>query len=661
MALPLRSKLILIMSVVVAGATVGTSLITQGYVRQMYQRKFEDDFKGEVRFFSERQLQRLSDLRKRCQRLAKSPEIIEGVAKRDSKAMDKKVQEELAEFNDVRPNDMVSRMLGLPGSRPPMVRREKGGKPEGPKSPDGPSVAVVDAQGELIMTEGGRTPQVVQRKDKKRLDQLRASMKKLASQITDEQEVAYIREDSPERGGGGRQSLREFIVTPVLAPADRSLLGALIVGVAMPDLGERALQTFSQQTSNDPHAKSDVVDESISSGFWLDGSLHTQTIREEAREIVAKAVAEHIARGQHGSGFANLRVDIPVKGETVPYALLYRVLNPDSPFPPACQVALYSLANELVAERDLQQKIISIGLVALAAALALILFISKGLTRPLLDLVRGTEEVRKGNFDVRVPVRSGDEVGRLTESFNEMAEGLKLNRKYQRLLSQVADRLVAEQLMSIEASLGGELREVSVLFCDIRGFTSLTAGMPPAEVIALLNEHMTALTTLVHEHGGVVDKFVGDMIMALFGAPSAFGDDAVRAAQCGLRMILRRDELNERGRWNFQVGIGIATGSVIAGCMGSEERLDYTVLGERVNLASRLCGQAAPGEVLIDDCTFAMLGDGSTAEPVYNLALKGYAETVTAHRLTGLEVHSEGGGNLSGTGTRRLVGAVIET
>ena len=642
MSLPLRSKLILVMSVVVAGATVGTSILTQGYVRQMYQRKFEDDFKAEVRFFSERQLQRLSDIRKRCQRLAKSDEIISGIGQREPKSIYKKVLEELQEFNDVRPDDLVSRVLGLSSQRPPLERPAKAGKPEAPKNIDRPFVGVVDAKGELIVTDDVRAlglPLVLRKTalTGKRMEQMRASMKRLASQVTDEQEVAYIMADSPD----GKQRMREFIVTPVLAKKDRSLLGAIIVGVAMPDLGERALQSFSQQTSSDPHGKDDTVDESISSGFWLDGRLHTQTIREEAREIVAKTVTEHIAKGEKGSGFAKVTVSIPVKGEMVKHALLYRVLNPDSPFSPACQVALYSLNNELVAERDLQQKLISIGLLALALALALILLVSRGLTRPLLDLVRGTEEVRKGNFEVRVPVRSKDEVGQLTESFNEMAEGLKLNRKYQRLLSQVADRLVAEQLMNIEASLGGELREVSVIFCDIRGFTSLTAGMPPGEVIALLNEHMTALTTLVHQHGGVVDKFVGDMIMALFGAPSAYGDDAMRAAQCALRMVLRRDELNDHGKWNFHVGIGIATGSVIAGCMGSEERLDYTVLGERVNLASRLCSQAAPGEVLIDDSTLSMLGTCATSEPVHDLLLKGFSQSVTAHRLTSLEVRAE--------------------
>ena len=633
------------MSLVVAGATVGTSIMTQGYVRQMYLRKFEEDFKAEVRLFSDRQLQRLSAIRKRCQNLAKDDIIIHGVEKREPRGVYAKIFDELKEFSEVKQGDPISQMLGMPAPRPPLAKPDKAAKTEiGPlKNAEVPILWVVDAQGDLIGSDegkGGGIQPLMRRAvlPPKRREQMRASMKRLAQKVTDEQEVAYVMmADTPE----GKPGVREFIVTPVLVGADRALVGAIIVGLVLPDLGERILHSFSQQISNDPHAKDDTVDESINSGFWLEGKLHTQTIRQEARAEIEKAVETHIADGHTGSGFTEIRMDLPSKGEPVPHALLYRVLNPDSPFSPACQVAVYSLANELAAEHELQTRIVSIGLLALAVALGFVLLISRGLIRPILELVKATEAVRKGDFDVQVKVRSRDELGKLAESFNEMAEGLKLNRKYQRLLSQVADRLVAEQLMNIEASLGGELREVSVIFCDIRGFTNITAGMPPAEVIAMLNEHMTALTAIVHQHGGVVDKFVGDMIMALFGAPSAYGDDAMRASQCALRMVLRRDELNEHSKWQFQVGIGIATGSVIAGCMGSEERLDYTVLGERVNLASRLCSKASPGEVLIDDTTLEKLGDTATSEPVPDLELKGFSDTVTAHRLLGMVVRSD--------------------
>jgi class 3 adenylate cyclase len=141
-------------------------------------------------------------------------------------------------------------------------------------------------------------------------------------------------------------------------------------------------------------------------------------------------------------------------------------------------------------------------------------------------------------------------------------------------------------------TLGGEVRDVTVLFCDIRNFTQITQGMPPGEVIDMINEHMTALTAVVKEHNGVLDKFVGDLLMAVFGAPIRQENYTFEAARCALHLQAERQKLNETSRHKLQVGIGLATGEVLAGCMGSTARLNYTVLGERVNLASRLCDEA---------------------------------------------------------------------
>ena len=115
----------------------------------------------------------------------------------------------------------------------------------------------------------------------------------------------------------------------------------------------------------------------------------------------------------------------------------------------------------------------------------------------------------------------------------------------------------------------------------------MTVGMDPARVVELLNEHMIVLTKVVHEHGGVVDKFVGDLVMALFGVPGSHGDDPLRAAECARGMMRARRDLDAVTGRPVQIGIGVAYGEVLAGCMGSDDRLNYTVLGERVNLAER--------------------------------------------------------------------------
>jgi len=214
-----------------------------------------------------------------------------------------------------------------------------------------------------------------------------------------------------------------------------------------------------------------------------------------------------------------------------------------------------------------------------------------------------------------------------------MAKGLAQKERYRTVLNLVADEKIAAKLLDGEIALGGEVRDVTVLFCDIRNFTELTQGMPPGEVIEMLNEHMTALTSVVKEHNGVLDKFVGDLLMAVFGAPIRHGNDALDAARCALQLQEQRQKLNESSRHKLQVGIGLATGEVLAGCMGSIERLNYTVLGERVNLASRLCDEAPAGQIWIDQATRDALGQSITTEPAPPMRFKGFANQINVYKL----------------------------
>jgi len=214
-----------------------------------------------------------------------------------------------------------------------------------------------------------------------------------------------------------------------------------------------------------------------------------------------------------------------------------------------------------------------------------------------------------------------------------MVAGLALKERYRSVLDVIADKAVAERLLAGAIALGGEMKEVSVLFCDIRGFTTLSERMPPHDVIAMLNEHMTALTAIVHAHHGIVDKFVGDALMAVFGAPTTTGDDALAAVDAARQMVDARRRLNATASPPLEIGVGIASGSAVAGCMGSAQRMNYTVVGERVNLAARLCAQAGPMQVLIDDTTRARVDARVAVEPVGNVRLKGFAAAVAVFRL----------------------------
>jgi len=225
----------------------------------------------------------------------------------------------------------------------------------------------------------------------------------------------------------------------------------------------------------------------------------------------------------------------------------------------------------------------------------------------------------------------------LAESFNDMAAGLELKDRYHSVLHQVTDPQVAEELVAGRVRLGGELREVTVVFCDIRGYTAMTVGRDPTEVIKILNAHLSALTHIVQAHRGVISQFVGDAIFTLFGAPKSYGDDAERAVRCAWAMMRERERMNREVAEPLHIGIGIASGPMVAGCIGAESRSDYVVVGERVNLAARLCSSAAAGEILMDEETRIRAGNAVTSEPLQPLLLKGFSQPVAAFRILGFQ------------------------
>jgi adenylate cyclase len=233
----------------------------------------------------------------------------------------------------------------------------------------------------------------------------------------------------------------------------------------------------------------------------------------------------------------------------------------------------------------------AVGLVASSVAAAAV---ARNVTRPVLSLADGARRVREGDYNQRVDVDQKDELGELADSFNTMTQGLAERDQVRDLLGKVVSSAIAEELMTKGVELGGEERRVTILFSDIRNFTSLSENLPPKELLAVLNTYLTRISHEIERHGGVVDKYIGDAVMALFGAPLKHGDDAARALRAAMGMCHALQSLNEEfardGRPQIGIGIGINTADVVAGNMGSASRLNYTVIGDGVNLASRLEG-----------------------------------------------------------------------
>ncbi len=220
--------------------------------------------------------------------------------------------------------------------------------------------------------------------------------------------------------------------------------------------------------------------------------------------------------------------------------------------------------------------------------------LARSVSRPVQQLLAGAGRIEQGDFQTRVRVRQQDELGLLAEAFNRMMQGLEERRQARDLLGKVVSPAIAEELLGKKIELGGEEREVTVLFCDVRNFTSLCEGKSPKAILDLLNRYFTEVSRLVEDHDGVIDKYIGDAVMALFGAPVRTACDARNAVVTALEMIQALERFNQHlaaaGEPPIGIGVGINSDRVVAGNMGSTRRLNYTVIGDGVNLASRLEG-----------------------------------------------------------------------
>jgi adenylate cyclase len=212
-----------------------------------------------------------------------------------------------------------------------------------------------------------------------------------------------------------------------------------------------------------------------------------------------------------------------------------------------------------------------------------------------------------------------------------------MRERFRRLLSPA----IAEQVLSghLEVKKGGELRETTILFADIRGFTAMSESYEPQIVVDALNDYFERMVEIVFRYEGTLDKIIGDEMMVLFGSPVAHPDDPVRAVRAALEMQASLTAINERHASQsippFEIGIGINTGDVVAGYIGSSQALEYTVIGDPVNTGSRLCSLAKPGQTLLSEGTVAKLGKAFHLEELPPEQVKGKAQPIRVFELLG--------------------------
>ncbi|MBI3395513.1 MAG: HAMP domain-containing protein, partial [Spirochaetia bacterium] len=282
--------------------------------------------------------------------------------------------------------------------------------------------------------------------------------------------------------------------------------------------------------------------------------------------------------------------------------------------------------------------------IVVVIAIFIVYFFSKTITVPIRRLVGATKQVEEGNYNVSLRAAAGDEIGLLTNSFVNMALGLEERQKMKDALGKFTNPKIAEMVLSGQLKLGGDRKNAAVFFSDLRGFTAMSEAMEPEEVVEFLNEYFTGMVACVDRTNGVVDKFIGDAIMAHWGALFSEGNDTENAVNAALQMRQNLIDFNSRGlmksvkkKPHAQFGCGINTGPVISGQIGSESRLDYTVIGDTVNLASRIEALNKPfgTDVLISQDSYNVVKDTFDVIEMPAIKVKGKSEAQVIYCVMG--------------------------
>jgi adenylate cyclase len=275
---------------------------------------------------------------------------------------------------------------------------------------------------------------------------------------------------------------------------------------------------------------------------------------------------------------------------------------------------------------------IYLAIIVLTIVVLLIYFFGKSLTTPIIRLLGATKKIKNGDYNVSIRPSSHDEIGELTSAFIEMGNGLEEREKIKTAFGKFVNPELAEMVMKDGISLGGERKTVAIMFSDIRNFTAMSETLQPEEVVEFLNAYMTKMVECIDRTGGVVDKFIGDAIMAEWGIPVSRGNDTENAINGTLLMRKVLTEFNksrsEKGKPPIKIGCGINTGPVLAGQIGSEDRMEYTVIGDAVNLASRIEALNKPfgTDIIISEDSYNLVKNIFIVEKMAPIKVKGKQE-----------------------------------
>lgn len=257
-------------------------------------------------------------------------------------------------------------------------------------------------------------------------------------------------------------------------------------------------------------------------------------------------------------------------------------------------------------------------------------------SRPISHLVKATEQIARGNYQYRVPLKRNDELGNLGAAFNRMGQELWKNSMTQKSFGKYVGAEILDMILANPETewLKGTRNEATIVLADIRGFTSYAAEKSPEHVVEALNEYLEIATSVIINHGGYVDKFIGDAVLGVFGVPVFRKDHVQRAVRAA---VFLQEELHKNSLHGnpllATVGISVHTGVVVAGNVGSQSKMEYTVIGDSVNLASRLNGLAGPGEIIISGVVKTHLNEEIATQSLGPHKIKGITDPVEVFKI----------------------------
>ena len=287
-------------------------------------------------------------------------------------------------------------------------------------------------------------------------------------------------------------------------------------------------------------------------------------------------------------------------------------------------------------------RIIAFSVAVFFLAILIIRFFSRSLTNPIEDLVDATNSIDRGNYNIHLRPRTKDEIGYLTDRFMNMSGGLAQRQRLMTTFTKFVNKDIAEKAANGQLTLGGEDKNATVFFSDIRSFTAMSEKMTAPQVVEFLNDYFTRMVDCVNKTNGIVDKFIGDAVMAVWGAATTNGspqEDAWAAVKAALMMRIALYHFNENqikhGRNPIKIGCGINSGPIVAGQIGSEDHMNYTVIGDTVNLASRTEALNKPfaTDILITENTYLLIKDKIIAEEMPGVHVKGKTDPIKMYAV----------------------------